>query len=165
MKKGEEITHNGWTGKEQAIQEDFIWGVGPGSPLPNNAEYKTEPDTIKIKIKDLIRLFVEYYMPKRNTYHDRGDFFWAKQTEEKTQKEFWRRIIEKYVTSTHSRQELLRSKYMTGITDKKLRDRIMKEESLELKKIIELIEQNTYKKNKQSTTPRALMSSKTKTSF
>ena len=26
--KGEEITQNGWNGKEQAIQEDFIWGAG-----------------------------------------------------------------------------------------------------------------------------------------
>ena len=27
--KGEEITQNGWTAKKQAIQEDFIWEVGP----------------------------------------------------------------------------------------------------------------------------------------
>ena len=27
--KGEEITENGWTGKDQAIQEDFLWRVGP----------------------------------------------------------------------------------------------------------------------------------------
>ena len=33
-------------------------------------------------------------MPKRNTYHNRGGCFWAKQTEKKTQEEFWRRLIE-----------------------------------------------------------------------
>ena len=33
---------------------------------------------------------------------------------------------------------------MTVITDKKLRDEIMKEKTLELKKVIELIIQNTY---------------------
>ena len=27
--KGEEISYTDWAGKEQATQEDFIWGVGP----------------------------------------------------------------------------------------------------------------------------------------
>ena len=50
---------------------------------------------------------------------------------------------------------------MTAITDKKLRAKKLKEKTLELKKIIELIRQNTYeKKNKKNTTPEALISSK-----
>ena len=163
--KGEEITDTGWTGKEQAIQEDFIWGVGPEALYQiTRAEYKTEPDSIKIK--DLIRLFTEFYMPKRNTYHNRGDFFWAKQTEEETPEEFWRRLIEiekECNFNTISAEELLISKYMTAITDKKLRDKIMKEKTLEMKKIIELIKQNTYeKKNKKNTIPEALISTKEK---
>ena len=127
--KGEEIMDTGWTGKEQAIQEDFIWGVGPEALYQiTRAEYETEPDSIKIK--DLIRLFTEFYMPKRNTYHNRGDFFWAKQTEEETPEEIWRRLIEiekECNFNTISAEELLISKYMTAITDKKLRDKIMKE--------------------------------------
>ena len=47
---------------------------------------------------------------------------------------------------------------MTAITDKKLRDKLMKEKSLELKKTIELIKQNTYeKKNEKNTIPEALI--------
>ena len=163
--KGEEITETNWTGKEQAVQEDFIWGVGPEALYQiTRAEYKTEPDSIKIK--DLIRLFTEFYMPKRNTYHNRGDFFWAKQTEDETPKEFWRRLIEiekECNFTTISAEELLISKYMTAITDKKLRDKIMKEKTLEMKKIIDLIKQNTYKKeNKKNTIPEALLSTKEK---
>ena len=100
-------------------------------------------------MKDLIRLFTEFYMPKRNTYHNRGDFVWAKQTEEETPEDFWRRLIEiekECNFNTISAEELLISKYMTAITDKKLRDKKMKEKTLELKKIIELIKQNTYEK-------------------
>ena len=83
--KGEEITE--WSGKEQLIQEDFIWGVGPEALYQmSRAEYKTEPDIIKIN--DLIRLVTECYLPKRNTYHNRGGFFWAKQTEGETPEEF-----------------------------------------------------------------------------
>ena len=152
MIKGEDVTETGWTGKEKAIQEDFIWGVGPEALYQiTRAEYKTDPDSIKIK--DLIRLFREYYLPKRNTYHNRGDFFWAKQTEEETPEDFWRRLIEienEYNFNTITAEEVLISKYMTAITDKKLRDKLMKEKTLELKKTIELVKQNTYeKKNKK----------------
>ena len=52
---------------------------------------------------------------------------------------------------------------MTAITDKKLRDKIMKEKNLEMKKIIDLIKQNTYeKKNKKNTIPEALILTKEK---
>ena len=47
---------------------------------------------------------------------------------------------------------------MTAIIDKKLRDKLMEEESLELEKTIELIKQNTYeKKNKKNTIPETMI--------
>ena len=49
---------------------------------------------------------------------------------------------------------------MTAITDKKLRYKIVKEKTLELKKIIELIKQNTYEKKIKNTKPEVLVSSK-----
>ena len=53
-----EVTDSGWSGKKELIQDDFIWGVGPEALYQRTrAEYKTEPDSIKIK--DLIRLFIE----------------------------------------------------------------------------------------------------------
>ena len=122
--KGENITNTDWNGKEQAVKEDFIWGERPEALCQiTRAEYKTEPDSIKVKV--LIRLFTEFYMPKRNTYHNRGDFFWAKQTEDETPEEFRRRLIEiekQCNFKTISAEEMLISKYMTAITDKKLRD-------------------------------------------
>ena len=128
MIKGEEITQNSWTGKEQAIQKDFIWGVRPEALYQiTRAQYHTEPDTIKIKV--LIRLFTEYFMPKRNTYHNREDLLWAKQREEETPEKIWRQLIEiekEGNFNTISAEELLISKYMTAITDKKLRDKIRK---------------------------------------
>ena len=55
MLKREEISDTDWAGKEQATQEDFIWGVGPEALYQiNRAEYKLEPDSRKIK--DLDRL-------------------------------------------------------------------------------------------------------------
>ena len=106
------MTDSGWTGKEQLVQEDFNWGVGPEALYQiTRAEYKTEPDSIKIK--DLIRLFTEYYLQKRNTYHNREDLFWAKQMEKETPEEFWKRPIEiekECNFSAISAEELLISK-------------------------------------------------------
>ena len=91
--RGAEMTQTGWSGKETEIQEDFIWGIGPDALYQmTRAENKTEPD--KIAEKDLIRLFNEYFLPKRNTYHNRGEFFWTRQTESETPEDFWRRLIE-----------------------------------------------------------------------
>ena len=127
--KSEEKSDTDWAEKEQATQEDFIWGVGQEALYRiTRAENKTEPDSIKIK--DLIWLFTEFYMQKWNTYHNRGDFFWAKQTEDETPEEFWRMLVEiekECNFNTISAEELLLTKYMTAITDKKLRDKIMRE--------------------------------------
>ena len=162
--KGEDITETGWTTEKEAnIQDDCIWGVGPEALYQiTRAEYKTEPDSIKIK--DLIRLYTKHYLPKRNTYHNRGDFVWAKQSENETPEEFWRRLIEiekECNFDTISAKELVISKYITAITDKKLRDKPLKEKTLEMKKTIEMTEQNTYEnKNKKNTIPEALKTTK-----
>ena len=61
--RGADITQNGWTEKENEIQEDFIWGIGPEAlHQMTRAEYKTDPD--KTKIKDLIRLFNDIFFQK-----------------------------------------------------------------------------------------------------
>ena len=163
--RGAEMTQTGWTGKEAEIQEDFIWGIGPEALYQmTRAEYKTEPD--RIAVKDLIRLFNEYFLPKRNTYHNRGEFFWTKQTESETPEDFWRRLIEiekECAFEGITAEDLLISKFMTAITDTKLRDKLMEEKKLELKKTIEMIKQNTYeRKNRKNTIPEALISNREK---
>ena len=70
-------TGDPWDTKETEIRQDFIWGAGTSA----KGEFKTDSDTIKTD--KLIQLFREYYMPKRNTYHSGGDFFWAKQEEKR----------------------------------------------------------------------------------
>ena len=50
--KGEDFTDTDWTGKEMAVQEDFLWGVGP------EALYQ---------ITHLIRLYTEHYRSVTHT--------------------------------------------------------------------------------------------------
>ena len=150
--RGEDMTQADWATKENQVQDDFMWGIGPEALYQTTrAEYKTEPD--KIAIKELIRLFNEYFLPKRNTYNNRGEFFWTKQTESETPEDFWRRLIEiekECNFESITAEEFFISKFMTAITDKKLRDKLMKEKKLEMKKAIEMIKQNTYEKNKKT---------------
>ena len=62
----------------------------------------------------------------------------------KNSEELWRIEIEKECNfNTITAEELLISKYMTAITDKKLQDKL-KEKTLELKKKIELMKQNKH---------------------
>ena len=63
-----------WETKELEIRQDFIWVAGPSAiKIITKGEFNTDPDTIKTD--KLIQLPRECYMPKRNTYHSRGDFF------------------------------------------------------------------------------------------
>ena len=58
-----------------------------------------------------------------------------------------------------SAEELLISKFMNSIIDKKLRDKLMKQPKADMKKTIELIKQDTYdRKHKKNTIPEALIS-------
>ena len=142
------------------MHQDFIRGIGPAALYQmTRAEYKPEPDKIAIKV--LIRLFNEHFLPKRNTYHNRREFFWTKQFKLETPEDFWQRLteIEKECNFANTTaEELLTSKLMTAITDKKLRDKLMKEKKPEMKKTIEMIKQNTYeKKNNKNTIMEALI--------
>ena len=117
-----EDTEDPWVTKEPEIRQDFIWGAGPSAiEIITKGEFNTDPDTIKTD--ELIQLFREYYMPKRNTYHSRGDFFSAKQEENETPKEHWKKLITLEKTCEFKdikREDLLISKFITSITDKKL---------------------------------------------
>ena len=117
-------------------------------------------------MKDLIRTINKYFLQKRNSYHNRGEFFWTKHTETETPEDFWRRRIKtgkqcalKGITA----ENLLIPKFMTAITDTKLRDKLMRDKKLELKKTIEMIKQNKYeRKNRKNTKPEALITSREK---
>ena len=114
-------TSNEWTTKEPEIRQDFIWGAGPSAiETITKREFNTDPDTINTE--KLIQLFKDYYMPKRNTYHSRGDFLWAKQGENETPEEHRQKLVyleENCEFKDIKQEDLLTSKFITSITDKK----------------------------------------------
>ena len=149
--------------KKPAIRQDFIWGAEPSAiETITKQEFNTDPDTIKTE--KLIQLLKDYYMPKRNIYHSHGDFLWAKQEENETPKDHWRNLVslEKNCEFRDIRQDyLVISKFITSITDKKLRKTLISEKTLNLKTLMDLITQDSYeKRHKQSTIPPALAKEK-----
>ena len=90
--------------------------------------------------------------------------FWAKQEENETPEEHWRKIVslEKNCDFKDIKQEdLLISKFITSITDKKLREKLIREKTLNLKTTMDLVTQDSYeKRHKQSTRPSALAKEK-----
>ena len=113
-------TDENWDTKEPEIRQVFIRTAGPSAiEIITKGEFNKEPDTIKTDI--LIQLFRKYYMPKKKTYHSCGDFFWAKQEDNETPEERWKKFItlEKNCNFKDIKQEdLLISKFIISITDK-----------------------------------------------
>ena len=105
----------------------------------------------EMKIDRLIKLYRENFIPKRNTIYSRGDFFWARQKAEETPEEHWKKLIEieencDFPNSGIKPADLLISKFITSITDEKLRDKLVKERNITIPQLNEFLKQDTYDK-------------------
>ena len=148
-------TNNGWKEKVTIMRQDFVWGAEPSAiEVLTKGKFNTDPDTINT-VK-LIQLFEDYYMLKRNTYHvvetkrnSRGNFFWAKQEDNETPEDHWRKLVllEKNCEFIDIKQDdLLISKFIASITDKNLREKLIREKTLNLKTTMDLVTQDSYEK-------------------
>ena len=99
-------------------------------------------------------------MPKRNTYPSRGDFFWAKQEDNETPEEHWKKLItlEENCDFKYIKQEdLLISSFITSKNDKIHRAKLIHGKTLNFKTTVELVIRNSYdRRHKQSIIPPAL---------
>ena len=91
-------------------------------------------------------------MSKRHTYHNRGDFFWAKQENNETPEDHWRKLVSlerncEFKDIKH--EDLLISNFITSITDKKLREKLVHEKTLNLETTMDLVTQDSYDKSQQ----------------
>ena len=81
-------------------------------------------------------------------------------------RDFWWRLVENEKDCALEgtiAEGLLISKFMTAITNTKLRDKLKKETNLELKKTLDMIIQNTYERtNRENTLPKALITNREK---
>ena len=151
-------TSTEWTTKkEPEIRQDFIWGAGPSAiETITKGEVSTNPDTINTE-----RL-IQYSktITCRNEIPTTAEETSSGQNKKKTKHR--RNTGEKNCEFDDIKQEdLLISKFITSITDKKIREMLIREKTVNLKNTMDLITQNSYeKRHKQSTIPPALAKEK-----
>ena len=100
------------------------------------SEYRTDPDNSEID--KLIKLYNRHYLSKRNKYNSIGASFWAKQTDKEPPEDHCEKLLalEKECDFPELSTELHLSKIITSITDRKLRDKLMKEKNLDVPKVV-----------------------------
>ena len=130
-------------------------GYRPRSPMPNDKS-RVQDRVGQNRNQRIIPVIQRVLLTEEKYIPQLGEFFWTKQAESETPEDFWRRLIEieKECNFENIRAEvILISKFMTASTDKKLRDKLMKEKKREMKKAMEKIKRNTYemKNNKNNT--------------
>ena len=143
------MTGTEWITKEEKIQQDFLWALGPEA---THQITRFEDRTEQYKIRQINQITQQKLFTKRNNNNSRGDF-WAKQTDKETPEDHWEKASEFIDSST----ELLISKFKTSIADRKLRNKLLNEKDWNVPDIAKQIQQNTYdRKNRKNTIPDAV---------
>ena len=99
-----------------------------------------------VGLQALLNFFKKTFIPARNVFHSRAQFFNIKQDDNETLDEYWKRLVDIERKSEFSRitpQEITTYKFAATIKDKKARDKFIKG-SLELQTVLETIEQDNY---------------------
>ena len=94
------------------MRQDFNWATVHQLSKPLG-EFNTDLGTINTK--RIMQLLKEFYSHERNTYHSRGDFFWAKQ-ENESPEEHWRKLVsqETIMNLNTSKKKFFSKKSMTN---------------------------------------------------
>ena len=150
------ITVIDWNKKK--IQQELSLSTGTQNISPEN-KIRLRNRSAQNQKDKLLKLYKRYYLPKKNKYTSRnflvitirfGDP--GKSITKMTQ-------IEKDFNQPDFSTKRLISKTITSLTDKKLRDKLMKKKDSDVLKTVEHIqEKHTIEKNEQNSIPEALLS-------
>ena len=114
---------------QNKIKADISWSLGP------KAKYEIMRGQWGREFKDLslheiITLFKKKFIPARNTFHSRDQFFNAKQEPNATMDECWKKLVEierKCEFNTITPEEIITYKFATSIRDKKAIEKFIRD--------------------------------------
>ena len=136
-------------------------GTGTQSKTPEATHrFENRSESDNRKIAKIIKLYNKFFLPKTSKHKSRGDFLWAKPTDTGTPEDHLGKLteIEEESNFPEFSIEVLMSKVTTTIAHRKLRGKLLKENDLDLTKVVEKLQQNTYgRRNKKKTIPEALI--------
>ena len=111
------------------IKGDVIWALSPKAKHEImggqwGRELKDE------RLPELMTLFKKTFLPARNIFHSRAQFFNMKQDDNETLNEYWKRLADierKCDFSNITAEEIITYKFAPTIKDKRARDNFIKD--------------------------------------
>ena len=97
-------------------------------------------------LQELLRLFKKTFLPTKNVFHSRAQFFNIKQEDGETLDEYWKRLVDigrKCEFNTITPEDIITYKFAASINHKKARYKFIKG-PLKLQLILETIELDNY---------------------
>ena len=149
QKKLEELLENGTDSIDPHttyhIKGDVIWALGPKAKheIMRGQWGKELKD---ISLQELLKLFKKTFLPARNIFHSRAQFFNIKQEEGETLDEYWKKLVDierKCEFGNITPEDIITYKFAASINDKKARDKFIKG-PLKLQLVMETIELDNY---------------------
>ena len=133
------------------IKGDVIWALGP---KPKHGIMGGQWGR-ELKDVDLSELFQKTFIPARNIFHSRVQFFNIKQEDNETLDEYWKSMVDIERKGEFNRittEEIITYKFAATINDKKAHDKFIKR-PLKLQMVLESIEQDNYNRKNEEKKP------------
>ena len=127
------------------IKGDVIWALGPKAKheIMRGQWGKELKD---IDLPEMLKLFKKTFIPARNVFHSRAQFFNIQQDDNETLDEYWKRLVDieqKCEFNSITPEEIITYKFAATINEKEARDKFIKG-PLKLQMVLKTIEQDNY---------------------
>ena len=103
------------------IKGDVIWALGPKAKHEiMRGQWGRELKDVRLK--ELLTLFKKIFLPARNVFHSRAQFFNMKQDDNETLDEYWKRLVDierKCDFNNITAEEIITYKFAATIKDKR----------------------------------------------
>ena len=130
------------------IKGDVIWALGPKAKHEMMRGHWGK-ELQDISLRELLKLFKETFLPTRNVFHSRAHSFNIGQEDNKTQDEYWKRLVDaerKCEFNSITPEDIITCKFGATINNKKAREKFIKS-PLKLKLVLETIKLDNYNHN------------------
>ena len=107
------------------IKGDVIWALGPKAKH-ENMRGQWGRALKDVNLPKLLTLFKKTFLPVRNVFHSRAQFFNMKQDDNETMDEYWKRLVDierNFDFNNITAEEIIRYKFTATIKDKRAREK------------------------------------------
>ena len=137
------------------IKGDVIWALSPKAKHEiMRGQWGRELKDVNLP--ELLTLFKKIFLPVRNVFHSRAQFFNMKQDDNETLDEYWKRLVDierKCDFNNITAEEIITNKFAATIKDKRARDNFLKG-PLKIQLILETNELDNYNRKYRDKKPK-----------